>query len=445
MKSSVNSHVDETAVLTDWPGPEYNPALPALNITNDKETFFSRCKVRPDERFSFANAPINERKRVSLDDMFMPNELSWRLYCLVTDMMYRGYNYPDRNIKDPAQQKQANLTAFNPEKAKEVLKLTERDKGVGATLGAESGYGKTTTMNKVLSAIPQVYRHKASDTCYNREFIQISWVKVKFHGLSMKAFIRRILANIDYLTDDSLATELTDKNSVTEHIDKLLQHCTKYNVGMIVLDECQKMVRHKNNGQLTAAAIDRADFLQQMVNDIPIPFLLIGTPILEPYLAQSPYLYRRFIEESAMIKELYSADDIFWTDLVRVYFESYVLPTGGRLSSEDLADIHEHCVGNISLLKILVTRAFGCLSRAQNLNEISMSDLIEMAYLDGQNEIETMKTLLLDGSKYNAEKIKVKKQKNSASSNVVGKKKSAVEQAGEQAAQESYTALQLLL
>ena len=445
MKNSVDSHADETAVLTDWPGPACNPALPALNITNDKKTFFSRCEVRPDERFSFANAPINERKRVSLDEMFMPNELSWRLYCLVTDMMYRGYNYPDRNIKDPAQQKQANLTAFNPEKAKEVLKLTERDKGVGAVLVAESGVGKTTTMSKVLSAIPQVHRHKASDTYYNREFIQVSWVKVKFHGLSMKAFLRRILASIDYLTDDSLATELTDNNSVTEHIDKLLLHCTKYNVGMIVLDECQIMVKHKNNGELTAAAIDRADFLQQMVNDIPIPFLLIGTPILEPYLAQSPYLYRRFIEEAAMIKELYSADDIFWTDLVRVYFESYVLPTGGSLSSADFANIHEHSVGNISLLKILVTRAFGCLSRAENPNEISMSNLIEMAYLDGQNEIENMKTLLLEGSRLNATKAKVQKQKNSPSIVFVGKQKYAVERAGEQSAQESYDALQSLL
>jgi len=56
-----------------------------------------------------------------------------------------------------------------------------------------------------------------------------------------------------------------------------------------------------------------------------------------------------------------------------------------------------------------------------------------------------MKTLLLGDSKNNAVKAKVKKQKNSPSSNVVGKQKSAVEQAGEQAAQESYDALQSLL
>ena len=445
MKNSFNSHADETAYLPDWPEPAYNPMLSALNITDDKATFFSRCEVRKDKRYSFANAPIKERKRVALDEMFLPNELSWRLYCLVTDMMYRGYNYADRNISDSAQQKQVNLSAFNPAKAKGVLKLTERDKGVGAAVIAESGLGKTTTMDKVLGAIPQTHRHKASESYYNREFIQVSWVKVKFHGLSMKAAVRNIIEKIDDLTDDNLARELTDNLSVTTHIDKLKLHCAKYNVGMIVLDECQIMVSYKKNGELTTASKGKADFLQQIVNEIPIPFLLIGTPIFEPYLAQSSFLYRRFVEESAMVKELYSVDDPFWTDLVRVYFESYVLPKSGSLSSADLATIHEHSVGNISLLKILVSRALGCLSMAESDKKISMSGLIEMAYLDGQNESENMKTLLLGDSKNNAVKAKVKKQKNSPSSNVVGKQKSAVEQAGEQAAQESYDALQSLL
>ena len=445
MKNSNSSHAGETADLPDWPMPTFNPMLSALNITDDKETFFSRCEDRKDKRYSFANAPIQERKRISLDEMFVPNELAWRLYCLITDMMYRGYNYPDRNINDPAQQKQVNLSAFNPDKAKEVLNRSGRDKGIGASLVAESGFGKTTTMDKVLSTIPQVHRHEASDTYYNREFIQVSWVKVKSHGLSMKAVVRRIIAKIDELTDDSLATELSERESVTEHINKLAQHCAKYNVGMIVFDECEKLVSYKNNGELTQASIDRANFLQQLFIDVPIPFLLIGTPALEPYLAQSSFLYRRFVEESAMIKELYSADDPFWTDLVRVYFESYVLPTGGNLSDIDLETIHEHSVGNISLLKILVSRAFGCLSMAENDKQITLSDLIEMAYLDGQREIENMKILLLGDGAHNATGKNSKNRRNSPSRKNVPKNKPATEYAGEQAALESYEALQSLL
>lgn len=377
------------SVIEVTPLPAYvendNPSILALNFTECQSKFDAQFENRPDKQFDFSNARIKSRKQKALDKLLVSNQLAWDIYEVISDMMYRGYSYPHRDISNPEHQKLVNLFAFDPKNAEEYLTSIMLDKGVGASFLGESGIGKTTAVNNVLKVIPQVHVHDASVTPYNAEFIQVNWIKIKADGLSMKQILIKLIRNIDFLTGDKVAREIVTRTTISECINKLALHTLKYNVGIIVLDECEKMVTHTKNGTSTKNLTQKAEFLQQLVNSVPIPFILVATPDLEPFLSQTSYMYRRFIEERIAFNGRYEVSDNFWRELAQVHFGKFLLPNSGALSDASLNRIHAMTFGNTKALEILVSRAFDCLRKDKSI--VKHNTLISAAYKRCEEEL----------------------------------------------------------
>ena len=362
-----------------------NPSILALNFTECQSKFDAQFENRPDKQFDFSNATIKSRKQQALDKLRVSNQLAWDIYEVISDMIYRGYSYPHRDISNPNHQKLVNLAAFDPKKAEEYLTATKIDKGVGASVLGEAGIGKTTAVDNVLKVIPQVHVHDESVTSYNTEFIQVNWIKIKAHGLSMKQIVIELIRNIDFLTGDKVASETDERTTISKCINKLALQTLKYNVGMIVLDECEKMMAYTKNGTITENSKQKAAFLQQLVNSVPIPFVLVATPDFEPFLAQSSYMYRRFIEERIVFNGSYEVSNNFWCELAQVHFEKFLLPNSGVLSDASLRRIHAMTFGNTKALEILVSRAFDCLRKDKSI--VKHNTLISAAYCSCEAEL----------------------------------------------------------
>lgn len=148
-----------------------------------------------------------------------------------------------------------------------------------------SGMGKTTTVQRVLSKIPQVIIHNQyKDIQFSQ--IQLTWLKLEAPA---NGSIKALTLQFFYKLDQLLGTNNVDRY-VSKHlsVDAMLpimgQTANSIGLGLLVIDELQHL--DKNFKTIM-------NYFVTLMNSFGVPILLVGTPYCYNMLQQELRIARR--------------------------------------------------------------------------------------------------------------------------------------------------------
>lgn len=262
------------AVYQDTGVPAYkgNPFIEALPPLLEAFTQTRNLKSGTVPSFQDLNAPRVVRShsiaRLS-DDFFQP----LNNHILLTEkisLMIRG-GYVGRNPCTGDLQKhlqngyeriqKGDLNAFKFESVKSTAQ--------SMLLIGCSGYGKTTSLIRTLSAYPQVIYH------HNFNIEQVVYLKIDCsHNGSLKEICLNFFRALDQVLDTNYEKQYGLKRyNIQALLTKMSQLANAHALGLLAIDEIQHLSRSKSGGSQ-----EMLNFFVTMVNTIGVPIMLIGTP-----------------------------------------------------------------------------------------------------------------------------------------------------------------------
>lgn len=148
-----------------------------------------------------------------------------------------------------------------------------------------SGMGKTTTIQRVLSNIPQVIVHNEYKNI-NFNQIQVTWLKLEApHNGSIKALTLQFFSKLDDLLGTSNMKRYVSSKYSTDILLPLMGQCANsVGLGLLVIDELQHL--NKNPKQIM-------NYLVALMNSFGVPILLVGTPACYHVLQNEMRIARR--------------------------------------------------------------------------------------------------------------------------------------------------------
>lgn len=156
---------------------------------------------------------------------------------------------------------QGNLQAFRFENVKSTAQ--------SMLLIGCSGYGKKTSLLRILSAYPQIIYHP------NLNIEQVVYLKIDCsHNGSLKEICLNFFRALDQILDTNYEKQYGLKRSnIQALLTKMSQLANAHALGLLVIDEIQHLSRSKSGGSQ-----EMLNFFVTMVNTIGVPIMLIGTP-----------------------------------------------------------------------------------------------------------------------------------------------------------------------
>ena len=132
-----------------------------------------------------------------------------------------------------------------------------------------SGYGKTTSLIRTLSAYPQVIYHP------DLNIEQVVYLKIDCsHNGSLKEICLNFFRALDQVLDTQYEKQYGLKRyNIQALLTKMSQLANAHALGLLVIDEIQHLSRSKSGGPQ-----EMLNFFVTMVNTIGVPIMLIGTP-----------------------------------------------------------------------------------------------------------------------------------------------------------------------
>lgn len=159
----------------------------------------------------------------------------------------------------------------------------------GGSLIGMSGTGKTRTMRRLLSLIPQAVHHPVDQNPL-LPAISLTWVQVECpSNRSLRALASAIFEAIERAAKEKIPAAFKTGNE-SELIHNVAIVCSHYCVGLLVVDEIQHVLK----------AHDQPDkhllnFLVTLSNVLKFPVVVIGTPIARKVIGGELRQARRMI------------------------------------------------------------------------------------------------------------------------------------------------------
>lgn len=141
---------------------------------------------------------------------------------------------------------------------------------ISTALIGMSGMGKTTTIKRLFSRIPQVIHHPD----YGIYQIPYLHIEMPYDGASVTGLAHSIFRKVDLLLPEANYSEEYSKNSRTG-ADTLMNHAARvllmHSVGILVVDEVQNLQNSPKNRQGLMTLLVSAS------NELGVPILFVGT------------------------------------------------------------------------------------------------------------------------------------------------------------------------
>jgi len=227
-----------------------------------------------------------------------------------------------------------------------------RSSASGFTIVGISGMGKTTTVNRILSTIPQLILHskyKEKNLC----MYQITWVKLEcpFDG-SIKALCLDFFARIDSIIGTKYFNKYgSGRLSTNTMIPIMAQICRNVNLGMLIIDEIQNLSSAKSGG-----AENMLNYFLTLVNSVGLPVILIGTPSAIEIIQSQFRLARRNSAMGALCWERLEKDSS-WDLLIEGMWEYQWTKIYTTLTEELNQVLYEESQGIIDIVLKLYAMA----------------------------------------------------------------------------------------
>lgn len=279
-KYEIGLRVVDAEYGEDKTGNPFVAAMPDVLCIKD---LYDAIRSMPTFPPNLSDMTMSERRQLitMLASVFVP-----------LDYMYTVYDYLYRAIA-------TTYTTF--EVVEHVKKINELFCGKhqsyatqtesGSILGVP-GVGKTSTIRRCLSVMPQVICHTQymGQPCYCK---QVLYLRVECPS---DCSIKTLALNICAALDKAIGTKYLDRFAVTRSLavsamaTQVKIICLTHHVGLIVVDEIQ-------NAILTAQANKQVKplirFLVELTNDTSTAVCFVGTPIAEEMFLAQEHLKRR--------------------------------------------------------------------------------------------------------------------------------------------------------
>lgn len=290
------------AVYNTFPVEEYNenPFIQALPLLADKKEII-RClmntvNIKEEEKMLDSSYRIHIVQR--LYKVFQPLPIHVDIWNIMFTLLMQGYiarNPLDKDYKRHVnQQGKSIINRTYDISSRSSFRTTA---SCGTIIGI-SGMGKTTTVNRVLSNIPQIIIHNEYKNHHFSQ-IQLTWLKLEMpHNSSLKALCLQFFMKIDELLGTNNFRKHVSRNlSVDAMLPLMGQVAQNIGLGMLVIDEIQHL---KSNG-----AEQIINFLVTLINSFGIPLVIIGTPAS----------YRLFRDEFRIARRVTGNGEIIWNNM----------------------------------------------------------------------------------------------------------------------------------
>ena len=266
------------------PAQESNPFLAALPEMMSHDTFMGAVRSLPPLPAGLGAMTPEERRQhlPMLSSLFVPMDYAYMLY----DQLFRAIvsTYSTRTMIEEIQRTNA-LFRGAPFSSYSTQPAT------GSILGVP-GVGKTSSIRRALSLLPQVIEHEAY---LGKPFFckQVLYLNVECPSdCSVKTLGLNIAVAIDKAIGSNYAQQLTSLRSAAASAIatqvKIL--CLTHHVGLILIDEIQNAVTTAQKNKQIKPLIK---FLVELTNDTCTSAFFVGTPIAEELFISQEHLKRR--------------------------------------------------------------------------------------------------------------------------------------------------------
>ena len=266
-----------------------NPYLEALPDVLGKKEFERRIKSQPDFPRDVSHMAPEERRNLlsGLSQWFQPMDYMYTLY----DMLHRAMvsTYRTKTVVESVKQMNDIYMDFRTGKPRELTYSTQAYSG--AVLGVP-GIGKTSTIKRCLSTMPQVIVHQEYQgrKIYEK---QINYLVVECPSdCSLKTLALNIFSAIDKAIGSEYLKQATYQRAMATSATttKLKIICMNHHIGLIVIDEIQNAISTATKNKQIKPLIK---FLVELTNETSTAICFCGTLEAEDVFLKQEHLKRR--------------------------------------------------------------------------------------------------------------------------------------------------------
>lgn len=280
--------------IARYKGNPFIEALPAIStIRGIKSKLEGKVIYNPTASYLDARQRAHELCGL-LDDFFQPLSMHVALEEKIS-LMIRG-GYVARNIETGQLQQHlqngyermmtGDITSFRFAEAPSTARCL-------SLIGC-SGSGKSSSVMRILATYPQAIYHEKYNT------YQLSYLRIE---CPVDGSLKSLCLNFFQEVDKHLHTDLTERYGRKRHSTEVLlsfmaQVANQYAVGVLVIDEIQRLSRKQKAGQERML-----EFFVALVNIIGVPVILVGTPKARPIFELELQSARRSTGIGSMVWE----------------------------------------------------------------------------------------------------------------------------------------------
>ena len=287
-------------------------------------------------------------------NIYLPSQMSCEIYSKIYLAMLRSLQKKD--TKQTVQQRNANF--------KGIKKQSEYTGIVGGsdsfTIIGASGIGKS-------SAISRAIKIATDDKIIEMENPYCKIIPALTVQTPFDCSVKSLLLEILRVVDEELDTHYFDmavksKATVDVLIGSVSQVCLNH-IGLLVVDEIQNVVFHKNGRQLIGA-------LTQLINLSGISICMVGVPESAEFFEEIPYLARRAL---GLVYDKCDYNDYFRKFCEVLFYYQYV-QNESELTDGMIQWLYEHSGGVLAVVVALV-------HDAQELSILNGREILDKASL----------------------------------------------------------------
>ena len=266
-----------------------NPYLEALPEMLGKKEFARRMKSQPDFPRDVSRLAPEDRRNLlaGLSQWFQPMDYMYTLY----DMLHRAMasTYRTKTVIESVKQMNDLYMDFRTGRPRDFMYSTQAYSG--AVLGVP-GIGKTSTIKRCLSTMPQVIVHQEYQgrKIYEK---QINYLVVECPSdCSLKTLALNLFSAIDNAIGSEYLKQATYQRAMATSATttKLKIICMNHHIGLIVIDEIQNAISTATKNKQIKPLIK---FLVELTNETSTAICSCGTLEAEDVFLKQEHLKRR--------------------------------------------------------------------------------------------------------------------------------------------------------
>jgi Cdc6-like AAA superfamily ATPase len=265
------------------------------------------------------------------------------------------------------------------------LPETLDEAGTSMLFRGPTGMGKTKLTNTILSTLPSVVTHDASQLTGHRSIKQVLWVKIDMEVVGTRAgLITAIAEELDKRLQIRFAPRIDKLKHLTNKRHALIKYCRMACLGLLVIDDAQwALKKYKTDDDRKVSN----EFIEQLFNQLGVPMVFIITPDVDSLKSMKGTTTRRISHNGNYEEPPYEVTEEFWIKLIGIYFEKFLSVPETALDKDFFNCIHYYTDGNVGALKRIVA---DFLQRGLP-NHASLLQCIDIAYRNTNGEIEELK------------------------------------------------------